>query len=181
MKNNIIKNIPNILTMSRIIFSVLSSYLFIKGNILLAIFFYVYGSVSDLLDGFLARKLNASSEFGRKLDAISDKIYAASLLIPSIFYGNWLMIITFILELKIVLINLKSERLGFKTTTQEIGKYKTALLFPTMIVGLLTSIAIEFYFFLCLLLPITTLLQIQSIIVYKKLLKHNVDSKRKDE
>lgn len=177
MKNKIIKNIPNLLTFSRIISSVAAACVFVTGNIPLAFELYVYGAVSDFLDGFAARRLDAFSEFGRKLDALSDKIYAASLLIPSIICGNLLMILPMILELKISHINLKSQRLGFKTETQRIGKFKTAILFPTMITGLLATLSLEMQLLFWILLPISTVLQVNSITVYENLLIHNLKNK----
>lgn len=174
MKNKIIKNIPNMLTISRMVSSVLGAGFFVFGNIHMSAILYIYGAISDCFDGLAARKLNAFSELGRKLDALSDKLYAASLLIPSIICGNFLMIIPSILELKISSINLKSQKLGFETNTQRIGKFKTALLFPTMIVGLLATKFIDFYPLLIVLFPISTILQINSITVYENLLNHNI-------
>ena len=107
MKNKIIKNIPNFITVSRIITSLLASLSFILGNFGLSIGLYIYSASSDFFDGFLARKLNAFSELGRKLDAISDKLFMLSLLLPTIILGNYLMLIPFVFESLISLNNLK--------------------------------------------------------------------------
>ena len=61
MKYNIIKSIPNIITFSRIISSLLASAFFVGGNLPLALGLYVYAAISDAFDGLAARKLNASS------------------------------------------------------------------------------------------------------------------------
>lgn len=177
LKDKIIKNIPNTLTTSRIIASIAGAGAFVAGNIWLAAGLYIYGAVSDFFDGLSARKLNAFSEFGRKLDALSDKIYAGSLLIPSILCCNLIMLIPLALELKISYITLKSQRLGFRPETQRIGKFKTALLFPTMIAGLLSTISIELLPLLWTLLPITTSLQAKSITVYENLLNYNINQR----
>lgn len=174
MKNKIIKNIPNAITISRIIASALGAGFFVLGNIPIATLLYVYGAISDLFDGIAARKLNAYSELGRKLDALSDKLYAASLLVPSILCGNLLMLIPSLLELRISYINLKSDKLGFKSKTIRIGKFKTAMLFPTMILGLLTTISLEFLPLFLILFPISTILQVNSIISYNNLLISNI-------
>ena len=181
--NKVIKNIPNMLTISRIVASVAGATSFIIGNIPLSVILYIYGAVSDCFDGLAARKLNAFSELGRKLDAISDKIYAGSLLIPSIVCGNFLMIMPLLFELKISQINLKSQKMRFKTETQRVGKFKTALLFPTMIVGLLATLNPYMYLLLAILLPTTIVLQTKSIIVYLDLLKNNINNNsiNKDE
>lgn len=181
LNKRVVKNIPNMITISRIISCVLGAGAFVVGNIPMAAGLYIYGAVSDYFDGLTARKLNAFSEFGRKLDALSDKLYAGSLLIPSLLCGNLLMLIPLILELRISQINLKSQKLGFKSETQRVGKFKTALLFPTMIVGLLSTISIEFLPLLWIMLPYTTVLQINSIITYENLLNYNIKQRESIE
>ena len=75
------KNIPNIITISRIISLILGFIFFIKDNIVVSLILYIYGAVSDMIDGYLARKLDAYSKMGQYLDAISDKLYFLSLII----------------------------------------------------------------------------------------------------
>ena len=43
-------------------------------------------SISDYFDGFLARKLNITSNFGKVFDPISDKILTSSALIILKFF-----------------------------------------------------------------------------------------------
>ena len=181
MKNKIIKNIPNAITITRIIASVLGSVFFVLGNVPVATGLYIYGAISDLFDGIAARKLNAYSELGRKLDALSDKLYAACLLVPSILCGNLLMLIPSLLELKISYINLKSDKLGFKAETIRIGKFKTAMLFPTMILGLLTTISVNFLPLFLILFLISTLLQVNTSICYNNLLQYNIRNKNLED
>lgn len=174
MKNKIIKNIPNALTTSRIISSIVGAISFILGNYYLSFGTYIYGAISDCIDGFTARKLNAYSELGRKLDAISDKLFALSLLVPSIISGNILMLIPLIYEIKIAHTNYKSEKLGYKPATIRLGKFKTTLLFPTIITGLLATIKPELYYLLGVLLPITTVLQSKTATMYENILNDNI-------
>lgn len=134
--NKIIKNIPNALTISRIVSCIVASILFTTGNITLSIMCYLYGAVSDAFDGILARKLDAVTEFGKKLDPISDKLYALSLMVPAIILGNLSMILPLVLEGIISFINMYSEIKYNATRTEIIGKLKTIALFPTMILGL---------------------------------------------
>jgi CDP-diacylglycerol---glycerol-3-phosphate 3-phosphatidyltransferase len=56
----------------------------------LSVFLYVYASLSDLLDGFLARRFNCSTEGGRALDLFGDKylsiasaLYAVAIGMPA--------------------------------------------------------------------------------------------------
>ena len=48
------KQLPNIITISRVISLVVGFILFMKGNIILSLVFYIYGAISDSIDGYLA-------------------------------------------------------------------------------------------------------------------------------
>ena len=181
MKEKLVKNIPNFITLLRIIFSVLGASSFIGGEVGKAIIFYVLGGVSDGLDGVAARKLNAESEFGALLDAVSDKVYAASYLIPSLFLGKSVMVIPLLLELTIGAINYKAFRENINIKTQRIGKFKTVALFSSMIVGLLSTLSIELYPLLWIMLYYTTYLQCKTVSVYRSLLNKGINEKENKE
>ena len=76
--------IPNLLTILRIcsipliIFTILSSSNFYNT---IAIILFISISITDYLDGFLARKLNVESKFGEMLDPIADKILIICVLV----------------------------------------------------------------------------------------------------
>lgn len=168
---NIKKYIPNLITITRLISCICGATLFTLGNIPLAIVSYIYGAVSDAFDGFLARKLNAVSETGKKLDAVSDKIFAISLLIPSIILGNYLMILPLILESTISIMNIYSNNKYHKTHTEKIGKFKTIVLFPTMILGLTIAKTTNLVTAFIPLLITSVTLQICSILAYNEQIK----------
>lgn len=146
MKNKIIKNIPNMITTSRISASILACLMFALGNFPASLGLYIYAACSDAFDGYLARKLNATSELGRKLDAISDKLFVASLIFPSIIMGNYLMLLPLILEARISYINLKTTKLTNRAITEKVGKLKTIVLFPTIILGFIATRIPSMYF-----------------------------------
>ena len=79
-----LKKLPNILTVSRIIaIPVIIGLMFIPtplGN-WLAFSVYVYAAVTDVLDGYLARIWDQQSNFGRFLDPIADKLLVAAVLL----------------------------------------------------------------------------------------------------
>tara|TARA_Y100001935_G_scaffold220811_1_gene194712 strand:+ start:269 stop:925 length:657 start_codon:yes stop_codon:yes gene_type:complete len=68
------KNIPNILTISRIILAPIFFILFVYDYIHLALLCFLTASVTDALDGFIARKFNVVSKFGELYDPLADKI-----------------------------------------------------------------------------------------------------------
>ncbi len=72
--SNLFRNIPNILTVSRIILAPIFFILFIINYKYIAIICFFIASITDVLDGFLARKLNIVSKFGKLYDPLADKI-----------------------------------------------------------------------------------------------------------
>lgn len=160
------KQLPNIITISRLISLVVGFILFIKGNILLSLLFYVYGAISDSIDGYLARRLDAYSKLGQYLDAISDKLYFLSLIIILLINKKYSIIISAIMEVAIAVINYLMIRRGKKIFTERVGKFKTTLLIITLIFGVL-SIRIEtFKYLYIVLLILTTYFHIETIKAY---------------
>ena len=87
------KYIANIITGSRIVFSLL--LLFIPLSSALFYIFYLFCGLTDMIDGTVARKTGAVSNFGAKLDTASDFVFMAVCvvkLLPKINISVWLWI-----------------------------------------------------------------------------------------
>ncbi len=69
-----LKFVPNLITISRILLSILFIQVFLKGEFVLALIIFLVASISDFLDGYIARKSKIASKFGAMLDPIADKI-----------------------------------------------------------------------------------------------------------
>lgn len=76
------KAIPNYISFSRIIFSLI--LFLIKPLSLFFYVIYVLCGFSDIIDGFIARKTGTTSKLGEKLDTMADMIMAGVLLV--VFY-----------------------------------------------------------------------------------------------
>ncbi len=82
-------NVPNVITMSRIILiPLIISLYYVPGDWLsmewkneLATAVFILAAVTDWLDGYLARRLNQMSAFGAFLDPVADKLIVAGALI----------------------------------------------------------------------------------------------------
>jgi len=86
-----LKKIPNILTIGRIIivpFFVLAFYLPGFYGDLTACVLFVIASFTDFLDGMLARMMREESKLGELLDPIADKIIVATALILLVMDGT---------------------------------------------------------------------------------------------
>lgn len=77
-------NLPNLLTISRIlVIPVIFLSIYITSQLwaVFAAILFIIASITDYLDGYLARSRNETSAFGRLLDPIADKLLVASALI----------------------------------------------------------------------------------------------------
>ena len=102
------KNIANYISISRIIMSIA---LFIPKTFSIQFYIiYIYCGLTDMIDGFIARKCKITSQFGAKLDSIADMIFVfVSILkiIPfieiSVAIYIWIIIIVLIKVFNIIL------------------------------------------------------------------------------
>ncbi len=81
------KNIPNILSVLRIIIAPFLLYLAWNGHKYLFIAFLIVSLLSDAIDGFIARKFEASTKTGAKLDSLGDM--ATYLAVPFCAWWLW--------------------------------------------------------------------------------------------
>ena len=87
------KHIANIITASRIVFSL--SLLFIPLSSAWFYALYLLCGLSDMIDGTVARRTNSASEFGARLDTVSDFVFMTVALIkfvPYLLISVWLWI-----------------------------------------------------------------------------------------
>ena len=66
--------IPNLLSIVRIalVYPILNNIFL--GNFIVSIIYFVIASITDALDGFLARKMNWQTQLGKILDPVADKL-----------------------------------------------------------------------------------------------------------
>jgi CDP-diacylglycerol--glycerol-3-phosphate 3-phosphatidyltransferase/cardiolipin synthase len=87
-------NIPNLVTMSRIILIPLLIGIFylpwftIETKNITATAVFIFAGITDWLDGYLARKLNQMSAFGAFLDPVADKLFMATAFAVVLFSGR---------------------------------------------------------------------------------------------
>ena len=102
------EQIPNVLTIGRILFIPL--FIFIlplghsQGSHLLAAVIFAVASITDYLDGYLARKWNVVSNFGKFADPMADKLLVMSAFIMLIELGMapaWVVAIIICRELAV--------------------------------------------------------------------------------
>jgi cardiolipin synthase len=72
-------NIPNLITTGRILMVPIVVWAITSASYQLAFWLFVVAAISDAVDGFLAKRLGATSEFGAYLDPLADKALLMSI------------------------------------------------------------------------------------------------------
>ena len=102
-------NLPNLITMGRILLIPLFIIVFwspVSYNIQWSMLVLAVAGISDILDGYLARKLGMITDLGKVLDPLADKLMVITALV-ALFLTNmmplWLVILIIIKEIMLVL------------------------------------------------------------------------------
>ncbi len=72
-------NLPNVVTLGRIILVPVIFWLLVSGNTKAAFFAFVCAGISDAVDGFLAKRFKLETELGAYLDPLADKLLIVSI------------------------------------------------------------------------------------------------------
>ena len=161
-KKEIKRQIPNLLTLSRGLAPIVIIPAILFNKLYFVIILLIIFALTDFLDGKIARKYNLVSEFGVKLDAVCDKIFAISLIIPAII-NHGIFIFNFVMEIAISYTNLLSYTKGNNPRSTIIGKIKTALLSLTLILSYIPNMNNLVIFIFSL---ITIICQVITLIKY---------------
>lgn len=191
-------NLPNKLTLLRVIlipFFLLFIYLDIPFNFLFALIIFAAASITDALDGKIARARNLVTNFGKFLDPLADKVLVISALtvfveLDEVHMGAIPLIIISAREFMVSGLRLLAADSGIVVAAGIWGKLKTAFTMVTIVAALLwLSICHDFSFGIsasvvnavdCWVIPaliwISTALTIISGAVYLKGYWHLIDS-----
>lgn len=88
-----ILTIPNIMSFFRLVLIPIIVYLYVvKNSYLWTIILLLISGATDIVDGFIARKFNMISNFGKAIDPIADKLTQLALLCCLLFRFNYMII-----------------------------------------------------------------------------------------
>lgn len=130
------KQIPNLLTASRLLSPLIIIPAAVIGNVGFAATSAIAFGLTDFFDGKLARKWDCKSQFGADLDAVTDKIFAGTLLLAGAIF-NPILLANIGLETLIAGINVKEKLDGKKPASTKTGKVKTGFIFGLGALGIL--------------------------------------------
>lgn len=146
-----IVNLPNILTLFRIILIPIVALFIFYGDPLssfIAVLLFAVAGLTDWFDGYIARKQNLVSMTGKFLDPLADKLLVMTALVMLIPLGRlaaWLVIIIIAREMAITGLRAMAAAEGLIISAGEGGKFKTA--FQMMgLVGLIVHYTYEIHY-----------------------------------
>jgi CDP-diacylglycerol--glycerol-3-phosphate 3-phosphatidyltransferase len=143
-------NLPNILTLLRLGLTVLlvaSLSVEYPAHFSIALLVFLLASLTDYLDGVIARKWNLITDFGKLMDPLADKILTASAFICLIPFGAlpaWAVIIIISREFLITGLRLLASSKGVILPAEKLGKHKTAWQMITIVFFLALLAADDF-------------------------------------
>jgi CDP-diacylglycerol---glycerol-3-phosphate 3-phosphatidyltransferase len=123
-------NLPNGLTLSRIfLVPLLVTVLLTKYNVLIAAAIFLAASLTDLLDGYFARKRGQVTTLGKLLDPVADKLLISSAFISLVqlqVVAAWVVVIIVGREFAVTGLRSIASAQGFTIDASDLGKLKMA-------------------------------------------------------
>lgn len=167
-------NLPNKLTIMRVIlipffvFFLLSPYFPAYGNYI-AVAIFIVASLTDMLDGKIARKYNLVTNFGKFMDPLADKLLVCSAMICLIELDRlaaWIVIVIIAREFIISGFRLVASDNGVVIAASYWGKFKTTFQM-LMVIVLILDIQMPFFQILGTVLTyVALILTVVSLIDY---------------
>ncbi len=140
-------NLPNKLTMLRIIltpFYLAAMLIDFKGHYFVAAAIFIIASVTDFLDGNIARKRNLVTTFGKLCDPVADKMLTTAALLAFMQLGLcniWIVMIVLTREFLVTSFRLVATAQGIVIPAGIWGKLKTA---SQMVFSIIIMLGIDF-------------------------------------
>ena len=147
-------NLPNILTVGRIVLIfialVLATNSGIPGGVkvksddiemilrYIAFVLAVIAAVTDLADGYLARKWNQVTDFGALMDPLADKIFVTTIMLILVEFqllAAWVAAVVICREFMVTGLRLLATRQGKVISADKFGKLKTFLQMVMLFIG----------------------------------------------
>lgn len=125
-------NLPNKLTCGRllltVVFVAVMSLPAFPNQVTLGLILFLIASLTDFLDGYLARKLGLVTDFGKLMDPLADKILTGAVFIILTAQGvvpAWATILIITREFLVTGLRLVAAAKGAVMAADNLGKWKT--------------------------------------------------------
>lgn len=135
-------NLPNKLTTARVVLIPLFLLALYRGYWLAALIIFALASITDALDGHIARKHNMVTDFGKFMDPLADKLLVTAALLAFVEFLNvpaWVVFLIIARELAITGLRTLAAGKGVVMAADKWGKVKTASQMVWICYGLVTG------------------------------------------
>lgn len=138
-----LQKLPNQLTLLRIILTFFLYAILFFYNHTLFVTVFILAGLTDILDGYFARKMNLASPFGSLLDTIADNFLHYSIFVwifvlyPKIFFETlvWIIVMLGLVIIYSAICVLKHKRyFGLHTTHNKINAFLVNVFFLSLLV-----------------------------------------------
>ena len=136
-------NVPNVLSMLRLLLVPVFLVLIVLGDYVAALIVLIVASVTDLLDGFIARHFNQVTRLGQLLDPAADRLYIFAALVGLAAQGLvpwWIVIVIVSRDVMLLVLAVVLANHGYgPLPVHDLGKAATFALFfglPVIMLGL---------------------------------------------
>jgi len=145
-----IANFPNFLTVLRVLLLPFFIFALFQKEIefqVIAFALFALASITDLVDGYLARKWNQETEFGKFLDPLADKFLVLGSFITFLFIHEsievWMVVLIIARDMLITVLRYIAIRSNKNLRTTMMGKVKTAFQMGAILIILLIFMLIS--------------------------------------
>ena len=137
-----LKHVPNILSFCRILLIPVIVFSIASGNYFMALIIFTISSLTDIVDGYIARNFDAVTNVGKLLDPLSDKLTQISLIASLVWadvISGWILMVLLIKEF--IMISGAAFLYGKSVVVYSkwYGKLATVLIYISIAVSLLCS------------------------------------------
>ena len=145
-------NLPNALSLFRILLSLIVPFLLYTNSFLLriwALVIFIVASITDFLDGFIARRFNKITNFGKIVDPIADKLLVLGVLITLIILKIipfWIIIPLIIRDISVTGFRFYFLKKGKAVAATTSGKLKTGVQIATLFLAYLVFMLRRYFF-----------------------------------
>ncbi len=139
-----LKNVPNALTIARFIIIPFIIASLIQNNYILTFIFLTLSALTDVMDGYIARKFDLISNFGKLVDPLADKTTQIAILTTLALKGFiplWMILVIFIKEFAMIAGASFLYGKDLVVSSKWYGKLATVLFY----VAIVCSLAIKYF------------------------------------
>lgn len=187
MKTKVPMNVPNLLTVLRLVMVPFAVYCALKQRMILGFIIYLAACATDVLDGYIARKFNLVSDAGKLLDPLADKVMIMAMVVTFTVMGLYPIAILIIILAKEILMIIGAIFLYRKNVVVQANwSGKSAALLTHVSIGLafLSFFYKQAYYYVMLIAIIATLVSLAQytyLYFFKKEPEDNAEPKSKDD